>query len=150
MLKPTLESRYVPVVQLMVGVAVARPMSLLTESSIGLRWSLVLFSLAAMGAISLFRDGWRLFHQLRLKRAVNKAYRFVSYAYKPEILKVMEENRRLRHQGIVKEEAQKAVDDVESLIDTFGMERPDRINVDDEKSLAQWHNYLRSLRRREY
>ena len=147
---PNFESRYVPVIQLVAGVAVARPMSLLTESSIGLWWSLVLFGFATMGAISVFRDGWRLFHLLRFKIAVKKAYQFVAYVHKPEILEVMEERARLRHRGIVREEAQKAVDDVMRLLDVFGMERPNKIDVNDEKSVEDWHEYLRSARRKEY
>ena len=147
---PHFESRYVPVVQFVVGVGVARPMSLLTESSIGLSWSLILFGFATMGAISVFRDGWRLFHLVRFRMAVKKAYQFVSYVYKPQILEVMEERERLRHGGVVKEEAQKAVDDVMWLLDVFGLERPETIDVDDEKSVEEWHQYLRSVRRKEY
>ena len=50
----------------------------------------------------------------------------------------------------MKEDAQRAVDDATVLLDRLGEKHPDNINVGDDASVAEWYEYLRPLRKREF
>ena len=139
------ESIYFPVVQIIVGTAAGALFAKLVSTNLG-GWSHLVFILAALGATSLLRDAWGMFHQIRLHRSCRAAYDKVARIFKPEILNP-------QHPGnpdFMREDAQRAVDDTTVLLDRLGEDHPDNINIDDDASVSEWYEYLRPLRKRQF
>ena len=142
---PTTESRYIPVVNIIVGTVAGVFLTKLVTTNLG-GWSYVVFTLATLGTFSLARDGWSTLQRRRLHRCCKVAYEKVAVIFKPEILNPA----RPGNPDFMKEDAQRAVDNATVLMDRLGMGHPGKINVDDDASVAEWYECLRPLRRNEY
>lgn len=139
------ESRYLPVVHIILGTTSGVVLTELVNTDLG-RWSYLVFTLATLGAFSLGRDVWNFVQRRRLIIRCRTAYEKVARVHKPRILNP-------KHPGnpeAMKEEAQRAVDDATVLMDRFGIAHPERIDVADSKSVETWYECLRPLRRDEY
>ena len=142
---PSTESRYIPVANIIAGTVAGVFLSELVTTNLG-GWSYLVFTLATLGTFSLVRDGWSAFQRWRLHRSCEAAYEKVARIFKPAIMNPA-------HPGnpdFMKEDAQRAVDDATVFMDRLGMHHPGSINVDDGPSVAEWYEYLRPLRRKEY
>ena len=139
------ESRYAPVVNIIVGVVAGVFLTKLILTNLG-NWSYVVFTLATLGLTSLARDGWSLLHRMRLHRGSKDAYNKITRIFKPEIMNPEHPG----NQEFMKEQAQRSVDDVSVLMDRFGISRPANIDVNDRASVEAWYKHLRSLRQSRY
>ena len=110
------------------------------------KWSYVVFTLAALGVMSLWRDGWDLYYRVTLNKRCKVAYDKVSYIHRPEMLNPA----RPGNAGFMREDARRAVADVLPLINKLSLTHPDTINTDDASSIEAWYSYLQPLARKDY
>ncbi len=143
---PSTESRYIAVVNIIVGTVAGVFLSKLVTTKLEGCWSYLVFTLATVGAFPLVRDGWSAFQRHRLHRGCKAAYEKVAFIFKPQILNPAAPG----NPDYMKEAAQLAVDDAIVFMDRLGMDHPGKIDVDDDASVAEWYKCLRPLRRKEY
>ena len=110
------------------------------------KWSFVVFALAALGALSLWRDGWDLYYRVTLNRRCEVAYDKVARIHRPEIMNP----RSPGNAGFMREEARRAIHDVLPLMNRLSMVHPETMNADDPSSVEEWYNYLQPLGRRDF
>ena len=139
------ESRYLPVGHLILGTAAGVLFSSLITTNMGC-WAYAVFTLAALGAISLWRDVWNQYYRVTLNRRCEVAYEKVAYIHRPKMMNPA-------HPGnpeFMREDALRAVVDVLPLMKRLCMTPPDTMDAEDAASVEEWYNYLQPLGRKDY
>ena len=142
---PSTESSYFLVINIVVGTMAGVFLAKLVTTNLR-GWSYLVFIFATLGALSLCRDAWNAFNQMRFRRRSQEAYEKVARIFKPEIINP----ERPGNLHFMREQAQRAVDDATVLIDRMGKPRPTNIDINDDASVREWYEYLRPLRRNQY
>ena len=142
---PSIDSRYLTVLGTPLTLAAGAIFSRFAMTPhLGL-WAYVVFALAALGIVTLWRDSWALYYRILLRRRTPQAFEKVAQVHNPGIM-----NPALPgNPEFIKHEARVAVMNVQALMTKLAL-APGPFDADDPVSVAEWHASLLPLSGRDY